>query len=278
MGGLKSTLVLAGAVTAGVSTTAIAADMPIYVPDPAPVAAPVEIGGGWYLRGDIGVSNQRVDKLYNVLYDTAASVTTTDKSFDAAPFFVLGAGYQVNSWFRADLTGEYRGRSAFKGRDVYRPFNPNEPSASDIYTGSKTEWVVLANAYIDLGTWSGLTPYVGAGIGGAYNTIHDFRDVNPETRGGGYAGRDGSEWNFAWALYAGLAYQLTPSVALDFGYRYLHLGDGKSGDIIRFDGVNQVYNPMQFKDLSSHDFKVGLRWMLGAPAIPAALPPVVAKY
>ena len=35
---------------------------------PPPYAPPVvEDFGGWYLRGDIGFSNQRVDRLNNVL-------------------------------------------------------------------------------------------------------------------------------------------------------------------------------------------------------------------
>ena len=37
---------------------AFAADMPI-----APYASPLEDFGGWYLRGDIGFSNQRVNHL-----------------------------------------------------------------------------------------------------------------------------------------------------------------------------------------------------------------------
>ena len=46
------------------SSAAFAADMPIAAP---PMYAPpvVEDFGGWYLRGDIGFSNQRVDRLNN---------------------------------------------------------------------------------------------------------------------------------------------------------------------------------------------------------------------
>ena len=36
--------------------------------------------------------------------------------------------------------------------------------------------LLLANAYVDIGTWHGVTPYVGAGIGGAHikwDTVHD---------------------------------------------------------------------------------------------------------
>ena len=33
---------------------------------------------------------------------------------------------------------------------------------------SYSAWLLLANAYADIGTWYGFTPYVGAGIGGAH--------------------------------------------------------------------------------------------------------------
>ncbi len=33
---------------------------------------------------------------------------------------------------------------------------------------------LMANAYVDLGHFNGLTPYVGAGIGGAYVTYKDY--------------------------------------------------------------------------------------------------------
>ena len=34
----------------------------------------------------------------------------------------------------------------------------------------------MVNGYVDLGTWSGITPYVGAGVGFAYNKLSGFTD------------------------------------------------------------------------------------------------------
>ena len=36
---------------------------------------------------------------------------------------------------------------------------------TDTYHATKNEWVVLANAYVDLGTWWCITPFIGAGVG-----------------------------------------------------------------------------------------------------------------
>ena len=68
--------IAAGAATL-LSQAAFAADMAIAPPPYAPPV--VEDFGGWYLRGDIGFSNQRVDRLNNVLdRNNTSSVQTPE--------------------------------------------------------------------------------------------------------------------------------------------------------------------------------------------------------
>ena len=245
-------------------STVFAADMPRLLP---PVEfPPVEEFGGWYLRGDIGMSNQRVKELFNSDYNRVVSVNTAQKSFDAAPIFGVGIGYQFNNWLRFDITGEYRGRANFHGLDIVRT---STSTYTDEYTGSKSEWLFLANAYFDLGTWYNLTPFVGAGIGTSYNRIHDFKDtcaIVSVCSGGSVAlGADAAKWNFAWALHAGVAYKVTNAFTVELAYRYVNLGDALSGDLVAYDGTNARYNPMEFRSITSHDFRLGVRWLLDAP-------------
>ncbi|MEA2985916.1 MAG: hypothetical protein QOD94_2170, partial [Alphaproteobacteria bacterium] len=105
------TWVMVGSVMLAASA-ANAADMP--VPQPLP---PVEIGA-WYLRGDIGFTNQKVDKVENKLIDRADRVQVINSDFDSAGLFGLGVGYQLNNWLRVDVTGEYRMNSSYNGLDV----------------------------------------------------------------------------------------------------------------------------------------------------------------
>jgi opacity protein-like surface antigen len=244
-----------------VTTAASAADLPeIYAP-----AMPYETAGGWYLRGDIGMTNQRVDKLFNVLYDTATSVRTVQKEFDSSPLFGLGVGYQFNRWLRVDVTGEYRGNANFHGFDIVEAGG----TFTDEYRASKSEWLVLANVYADLGTWYSFTPFIGAGVGGSLNRISNFLDVCTVCPGGGVAfGEAANTWNFAWALHAGISYRVTPNVSLEFAYRFVHLGDAFSGDLQTYLGGNLIDNPMEFRNITSHDLKFGVRWMLDAPMPP----------
>jgi len=108
--------IAAGAATL-LSQAAFAADMAIAPPPPMYAPPPVvEDFGGWYLRGDIGFSNQRVSRLNNAL-DSTYTTSSQNLGFNAAGIFGLGAGYKFNNWFRADITGEYRGNSQFLGKD-----------------------------------------------------------------------------------------------------------------------------------------------------------------
>ena len=270
-------IIAAGAATL-LSQAAFAADMAI-APPPQMYAPPpvVEDFGGWYLRGDIGFSNQRVDRLNNVL-DARNTSSVQNLNFNSAGIFGVGVGYKVNNWFRADVTGEYRGNSQFNGSDRITYVGG---VGMDTYHATKNEWVVLANAYVDLGTWWCMTPFIGAGVGGARVAINGFTDAGIANNGGGALpglayGDNMSKWNLAWALHAGVAYKVTPNVTVEFAYRYLDMGDGIAGDLKTFDGVNNVNNPMTFKSITSHDLKMGVRWNFDSPQ-PVYQQPLIRK-
>jgi opacity protein-like surface antigen len=247
-------LAFAGAATALFTTAATAADLPARV---QPVVVDT---GGWYLRGDIGMTNQQVKTLDNALFATTPALVIHDKNFESGMLYGLGAGYKWNNWLRFDVTGEYRGETGFHGFDTWNDGNPRFNN----YTAKKSEWLVLVNAYLDLGTWWCITPFIGAGVGWSQVTIHSFRDAGVAYPGPtptmAYADA-ASKSNFAWALHAGLAYEVTKSFTVELAYRYTNLGNGITGDIIAFDGTNTVNNPMHFKDITSHDVKFGVRWM-----------------
>ena len=236
-----------------------AADMPL----PPPIVVPETTG--WYLRGDIGFSNQNVGTLFNPL-DNTGNYQSVYKSFDAAPFFGLGVGYSFNNWLRFDVTGEYRGSANFHGYDLLTAGGTLFP---DIYNGSKSEWTFLLNGYVDLGTWLNLTPFVGAGIGTSRNTISNFIDTNscngvPPLCGGsgGISSSPAvSQWNFAWALYAGVGYQLTRNVTVELAYRYLDLGNASTGTMTCYNNLCSS-PPFEFQHLTSQDIKLGLRFNL----------------
>jgi opacity protein-like surface antigen len=248
-----SSFVLAGATALVVSSGALAADL-------AAAYQPI-MTGGWYLRGYIGQSNQFVNGISHPSFATASQFEFLDKGgFDSAPFYGAGVGYQWSSWFRTDVTGEYRGKASFHALDRY--FNAGY--FTNDYKASKSEWVALVNAYIDLGTWWSITPFIGAGVGVAFNTIEHFRDTNVIASGGGWADT-GTQTNLAWALHAGASYRASSNFAVELSYRYLNVGNARSGILQNLDPTLVSGNPlaaMTFHNIQSHDLMLGVRWLL----------------
>jgi opacity protein-like surface antigen len=268
--------IAAGAVSL-LSSGAFAADLPIAAPPMYAPPPPAEFGG-WYLRGDIGMTNQQMKSLNNP-DPNAALFTSVGTGFDSATLFDLGVGYQFNNWFRADVIGQWRGRANFHGSQFTDAFAGS--ALVDNYSGSKSEAVVMVNGYVDLGTWWCVTPFIGAGVGTSYNKISGFRDdgfgdsfgvARPSSFV--YA-TDNGKWNFAWALHAGLGYHVTPNVALELGYSYMNLGDATTGANSNFAGTATSQFPWTMKDITSHDLKLGVRWYLDSPLVYA--PPLVRK-
>lgn len=281
-------IALTGAALLTTGSATLAADLPAPPPVYEPAPPPVAIGGGWYLRGDVGVTQQHLKDLTNVDLDARVinagdSIDFIKQSFNPAATIGVGVGYQVNNWFRADVTGEYRTRSRYSATEqILRPDGTTAANGVNYFDAAKTEWVGLANAYLDLGTWGGLTPYVGAGIGFARVRISHFRDINLTPGNPTVATAPaGARTNFAWALHTGFAYQFSDTMKMDVGYRYLNMGKGQTGGPARDqNGGGTSQTPWVFNNLHSHDIRVGLRWMLAAPQSTTAYwdEPVIRKH
>ncbi|MBV6658983.1 MAG: porin family protein [Devosiaceae bacterium] len=263
MGKTSTSLFIGALATTLLAGPALAAD---YTPPPVIDFEPeydVQIGGNLYLRGYIGFTNQEVDELDNELFAAAAQVEFLSSEFESGGYFGGAIGYRLNEWFRADVSAEWRMRTGYYGLDRVASTVVGTFDGTNQYEANKEEWLFMANAFVDLGTYYKITPYIGAGIGAVHTTISSFSDTNVPNNGVAYAA-DNSEWSLAWALHAGLAYQVTDHVSIEMGYRYLDLGDASSGDIITFTGANTITNPMEFNGLTSHDVQVGMRWELPA--------------
>jgi opacity protein-like surface antigen len=277
-------LIAAGAASL-LSSAAFAADMPSIMPPPPmqPYYAPPpqQDFGGWYLRGDIGMTNT-TGKLFSESYNlpSTLSVDQLGHGFTGGMSYDIGVGYQFNNWFRADITGEYRSKVAFGGTDfaTIAGLGP----ISDVYSGNYSSWVGLVNGYVDLGTWWCLTPFVGAGVGFAHNTFSGLEDLGTIPNGAGgtnsasYFANGASKNSLAWALYAGVGYKVTSNMTIELAYRYMNLGSAVTGTGSSFDGTNAGSPPFQFNNLTSQDIKIGVRWTC-CDLPPAPMPPLVRK-
>lgn len=275
MASLKA-LAIAGAMAIAANGAVFAADLGLPPPPPMPEPVIAEFGG-WYLRGDIGVGITEVGSVTST-FDAnfvVPGLAVERKHITDQYFIGAGFGYAFNSWFRADVTGEYRTGSRYGSILSYSSLACLSGRCYDNYSADITSAVFLANGYVDLGTWYGLTPFVGVGLGFANNRVSNMVDVDHQLGGYGYAG-DKSKTNFAWALMAGLGYNVSQNLKLELGYRYLNLGDVESGPI-RCQNTPVCGNEIQKFGLSSHDIRIGMRWMLGGP-VAYAPQPLIRKF
>lgn len=253
---------MAGAI-AGFSLAAGAANaadypqpQPIFVqPQPQPIPVMEDFAEGWYLRGDVGVGSQKMSS-FDFLRNPAAGPTDfhiETASLGDSAFVGFGIGYEYNNWLRFDVTGEYRTRASVF---AFGSYQDGGPPTLDIYNAHLKSYVFLANAYVDLGTWWCFTPFVGLGAGGAYKTFDDLTDFS--TNNGRGFGRAKSDWDFAWAVHAGVAYNATKNLKIELAYRYLNMGSIETA----IDCVGGcLADSYRIKDVTSHDIKLGLRWL-----------------
>lgn len=238
----------------GVSAPTFAADLyePPVVEAPAPVQyQPVETNG-WYIRGDADYHWANLRGTQYITYGPppgTAAFTSTD--LDSSGSLGAGVGYKVNKYFRTDLTLDYLFKSKFRGST--NGTCGGGPCVS-VDHGGYTAWLLLANAYADLGTYHGITPYIGAGIGGAHIKWDDLHNT---IAGVTTIHRGASGWRFAYALMAGASYCLTNNLDLDIGYRFSHINGGRMFEYAPAAG------PGFDKGMNIHEVRAGLRYNFG---------------
>lgn len=238
--------VVTGFLTATASA-ASAADPRVVLP-PAPAIE--DSHETWYLRGDIGyVDHKRPEADFTA--DPFMGSLIREGIADSG-MVGIGVGYRFSPHFRADVTVDHRFNTRLKG---VAP-TPAFATASIMDTGLFQSSTLMLNGYVDLGTAGGFTPYLGAGFGIASNVISNFArttndavaDITSWERIAG-----GNDYSFAWALMAGVAYQLSSSFTLDLGYRYLSLGDVKTRNYVAGTGAD-------IESIGAHEVRLGVRY------------------
>jgi opacity protein-like surface antigen len=289
---------------------------PMTIPG-SQAATAVEIGTNWYIRGDLGVSfddapTVTLSSLAVPPPGVGASLPATIGPNTHSTDFTggVGFGYRFNDYLRFDATWDYRtGPGLSRQTTVVCPYGLFGESTQTtppvqlgyLYNTTNTcngvtdiqqhNNTFLANAYVDLGTYYGFTPYVGGGLGLNVNSLSGSVHFYETANGQAYAANltpigtfpqiwvdqfgnpinpqpniafapqlwdrsiSTTRYTFAWALSAGFGFQLTPSATLDIGYRYLNSGAN-----------NTLINPQTgfaFKqNNSSQQVRVGIRYML----------------
>lgn len=223
------------------------------LPEPRMTAKPAEESSGMeglYLRLDLGGGITHDPGFSpNGAWPTGQGTTAESDSTNSL-IGQVGLGYRFTPEFRSDLTLGYRTQGV----------SYDSAGGGNLVKGETDIRTITAmlNAYYDVGTYSGFTPYVGAGMGWARHWSEDIK----HTSAAGLSGTEKSEGDstLAWSLGAGVSYAIEKGWTLDFGYRFTDLG---KPDIAKgwVDSAATAYgNSTLDEHLRSHDLTVGLRY------------------
>lgn len=160
----------------------------------------------------------------------------------------LGIGHYFLDHARFDVTVGYRGPIEVSG---IADFN-NVGGTATNQEAKVRSLVTLFNLYWDIASYYGLTPYVGAGIGFAYNDLDDV--LVPES---GFYTKGGERFDLAWALMAGVSYPVTDAVLIDAGYRYVNWGGVSSGTM---GSHGNFTTAIDIEKLAAHEVRLGVRY------------------
>lgn len=244
--------VLASALGAAVAVSVLpaksfAADLDSsHFPTAPAEAQPVEFGTGWYIRGDAAFA---MDTLPDI---TAGGLFPDSTNLRDTYSLGGGGGYKFNNWFRTDVTFDWR-----------EPLEASDSATSTYAYG--TRWDALVNGYVDLGTWNGFSPYLGAGVGAAWALAKIYtKDPSLSCTEGGTVTcfEQNTPINLAWALMAGVAFEIFPHAYLDIGYRYLNLGNYSFYDNSVLSEVSAPAGYRASAPSQVHEVRFGIRYMI----------------
>ncbi|HMB49010.1 MAG TPA: outer membrane protein [Afifellaceae bacterium] len=217
---------------------------PVPVIEPEPLPEPPEEIGAWYLRGDIAYV---INSEPNVYFDEdVARQRFGYADIDDTARIGVGVGRRFGDWFRSDLTLDYAVETGLAG-GTPGPCGP--ASCATVERVDLSTLSLMLNGYASLGYFSGISPYVGAGVGFSYLNW-DYR--------AGLDNRSNDDVRFAYALMAGVGYDINSNWTVDAGYRFFNVPKGNIAD------DNAALNgDIRFEDLMSHEFRLGLRYTFG---------------
>ena len=188
-----------------------------------------EAESGAYLRADAGFGQLQARRPSSTFSSPQPTFLREATRLDQAGLLGVGAGYQFNEFVRADVTGEYRGSASYSARASYADSaNCGAARCAETYTGALRGAAVMGNVYGQIGSWFDVTPFIGLGLGFARTTFAPLYVVAGNGHGAGQT-QEVSQVRPAFALMAGGAWDLSSSVKIDAGYRYMMLGSALSG-------------------------------------------------
>lgn len=135
----------------------------------------------------------------------------TEAEFDVGPRFGFAIGYKATDWFAAEF------ETGFMANSINKITGAWDTDATFVNVP------LFVNARFQLPNNTPLTPYVGAGVGGASSVL----DIDELHYGNTHVWGSAADFTFAWQGFAGLRYAINDKMGLGLEYHYIW-ADGPS--------------------------------------------------
>ncbi len=242
--------------------------------DERPAPAPKSSVAKYYMKFDIGIGIKESEAVFKPIECGNGTSLACDPNNDEKQTFVegsyggafskgIGLGVNINSFLRFDATLTERSDFTFDEnlsmRGSTAHFDTSDPDdgtdPDTLYDESMTvdnsiqNLTAMASLYIDFFrrysrdetgriSRSGISPYIGAGIGYSKNTMQDMTgdfiayyehsDASIHHLDGLWRLQGSSASGLAWMATAGLNFALSERTWLDISYKFLNLGNVES--------------------------------------------------
>lgn len=199
---------------------------------------------GSYIGAEVGSSKVKMDTSGR---NTLGGFDNWGDDNDKASIFGIKAGKELGDHWLAEIS--YVRRNGL-GDMVTNSF-PGAPGPATFFydTELSTSNTFMVSGYVQPVNISGWKPYAGMGMGFSSIEIEYVTD-------GVVEGNGDKDWELSWQLMLGVEYEINDSLDLQFGYRFVDLGDS-TVDLTSFGGTPAG----KFKaDLTANEYMIGLRY------------------
>jgi outer membrane protein OmpA-like peptidoglycan-associated protein len=225
-----------------------------------PVAASAQPITGLYIGAGAGV-NVMLGENVQFAHSPFEGKSKLDTHF--GPAGELSLGYGFGNGLRAEVEGDVMQNS------------PDSFQGARSVSGQELKYGGMFNVlydFVDLTPY--VTPYIGAGAGYQEEQFHNVRLVTPA--GAAVQTGTSSRGSFAYQGIAGVAFPVSPALALTLDYRFMGLANNRSyGAAVLTPGG--AITPANIKSTNNYNNMalVGIRYAFNVPPPPMAPAPAV---
>lgn len=184
--------------------------------------------------------------------------------FGSSVQFDVAAGVELTDYLRVEVAIGYRPGFAFDGNANFPRVGDDQPVSGEV-----TQTDAMAFAYLEplaaAGVDMRLQPFIGAGFGLSHNVTERMTYDFPGARQPRYSVTPGgATTEFAWAVSAGLSYEVSDTLVLDLAWRYSDFGKVETDRGTLFNQFSTRTLDIEIgeteAELTSHAVSVSARW------------------